>query len=107
YCPVTEHAANNLLVHSPCSDFDFIFTEQINDNIVIVSCIKSNVSISTRMGYSPYNIQCFISIKRSDFNCMDIRDFRKPFPKFKAEFSASNSWLQIEAEYRNCLGDFF
>ncbi len=81
--------------------------QKINQNIVVVTCVKSDSAGPARLSHRFQDVQRLVAVERGDFDCADIRDFHEPGPEFLGQDHAADRTLQIETHDRDNFGDLF
>ncbi len=99
--PVTQQAAAHTNFSLFGTDRENIRCQQIQHNIVVISCVKRNRSIGFTHG--PNHIQRPIAIERGDLDGHDILNLGKFTPKSEREHTTANGRLQVEPYNRDCF----
>src|SRR5262252_7674324 len=81
-------------------------SQQIHHDVVVVTSIESNI-VTTGINNGPHDIQCLISVERSDFDCVDRVDFGKAPPKLTRQDATTNRRLEVKSEQREDFSHCF
>jgi hypothetical protein len=72
--------------------------EQVVQNVVIVSCVKSHFLGATGLRQGTNNIQRLIAVKRCDLNRDDVFNLDELAPEFVGQQTPSDGGLQVETD---------
>src|SRR5580692_7841901 len=75
--------------------------EQVQDNVVVIARVESNLTCAAGCGYTPQNILGRIAIEGSNLNADHALDLGERAPKLKRKRLAANSRLKVKANDRN------
>src|SRR5690348_12966314 len=99
HCPMSEQATSNPYGIST----EIEESEQVIQNVVIVSGVKSDVLGAARLDKGAYHVERLITIKRCYLDCHYVVNLEKAAPELEGQRSSSDRGLQVETDNRNQL----
>ena len=103
--PLAEHPAHHAQFDAAIGrDFKAIGREQIQNDMVVVAGIESNVAPAS-LGHCAHHVDGVVTVERRDFDRDNIFQFNEAPPKGEREHPATDRGLEIKADQRNDFSD--
>src|SRR5271157_1259258 len=92
HCPLAEEAA----CKANSISTKIKFSQKIEKNVVVISCVERDFSSTPGFGYGASDIERVIAVERSNLDCDQVFNFRQPAPEFVGQNTTSNAALQVK-----------
>src|SRR5262245_3287106 len=94
--PMAKQSTNHADANFSLCGVNLVMSQQIKDNVVIITGVESDIACASCLGQRAYDIQSLIAIEGRDFDRDNIGNRDKALPEIEGEQAATHRGLKIK-----------